>query len=638
MSKKDFQMHMQNILLSAMLSLGLISCNELADIPYQPHMPINESHSFEGYDFFSIDAEKEWTWMTDRKALKEVAYPIPHNEHPSHKKMEVYGDYVVEKKGKLKYVKHPLISDYQYPDLLTSIAIPTAYIDVVKAAKAYREDRYDIQDDPDAEHLEWMLGLRKDYDNKLFKFKKTGNPIVDVFQSEMGEFVNSMLSPSISNWIEQISNDGDLSREDCKFLYAIERHDETSFDYIYLDQEGKSSYTVRKSYECDLDMSDLNINNIGSIANIYDAVKNSVKYKLVDCPTSISIDLYPEGDESLLGDDYQVEEAIFKYKFNDTYNYPDGFNGFKKDICQILLDTLNQHYEENYDQEEAYIYKYNLMCALEDVALKSSLYGKSLDSLYKCPLVYDTETGEVSLGEKMIVHGEYNDVVLNVICQVPNHLRGYIDVGSSRINMAMIGSQITYLKIPNYAINMHLSNETYYNMSDACFKDAICQRIKLMPKKEGIISFMSFPLDVAPVATSAERYLELLQDSVRVCVKELEVSLKEERGEDLYYLDRSRACYLSELDVLPKYPGRSDFFVNGIIEHVRKKIPALNGKRGFVSIQIDKFGRVCNVDASLIYDDNLRRQIWEAFQTLPKLKPGEKDGEPVKCSTNVTFE
>ena len=104
MSDKGIISNMLPITMAAMLSIGFVSCSEIDDISYQPHLPINESHSFEGYDFLSVDAEEEWTWMTDRKALKEVAYPIPHNEHPSHKKMEIYGDYVVEKKGKLKYV------------------------------------------------------------------------------------------------------------------------------------------------------------------------------------------------------------------------------------------------------------------------------------------------------------------------------------------------------------------------------------------------------------------------------------------------------------------------------------------------------------------------------------------------------
>ncbi len=640
MSDKGIISNMLPITMAAMLSIGFVSCSEIDDISYQPHLPINESHSFEGYDFLSVDAEEEWTWMTDRKALKEVAYPIPHNEHPSHKKMEIYGDYVVEKKGKLKYVKHPLISNYQYPAIIKSVDIPTAYIDIVKAAKAYREDRYDIQDDPEAEHLEWLLGLRKDYDNKLFKSKETGNPIADVFQSEMGEFVNSMLSPSISNWLEQISNDGDLSREDCKFLYTIERHDETSFDYIYLDQEGKSSYTIRKTYECNYDISDLNISNASSFTNLYEAVKNSVKYTLVDCPTSISIDLYPKGDESLLDDNYQVEEAIFKYKFNDTYNYPDGFIGFKKDICQILLDTLTQHYEEEYDQEEAYIYKSRLMSELESVALRPSLYGESLDSLYKSSLVYDKETGEVSLGEKRILDGEYD--VCNVIDNVPNHLREDIYVPSLLINMAVSGNQITDLQITdpkrahwnNEVIFMYLGNKTYYEMNKDMLKEAIRQRIKLKPKKEGIISFISFPLNTIYFPTSVERYLELLQDSVNVCVKELEASLKEE-GEDLYYLDtkdRANVYHISGLRVLPKYPGY-DSFQKGIIEHVRKQVPALrNGGGVTVYFEVNHYGKVCRVSSNA-ENEELDKQIKAAFETLPLLKPAG-----VRCRAHVIFE
>ena len=515
------------ITMATMLSLGFVSCSEIDDISYQPHMPINESHSFEGYDFLSVDAEKEWTWMTDRKILKEVAYPIPHNEHPSHKKLEVYGDYVVEKKGKLIYVKHPLISNYQYPDLLTSIVIPTAYIDIVKAAKAYQEDKYDIQDDPDAEHLEWMLGLRKNYDNKLFKSKKTGNLIADVFQGELGEFVNSMASPSISNWLEQISNDGDLSREDCKFLYAIERHDETSFDYIYIDQDGKSSYIVRKSYECDYDLSDLNVNNARSLTNLYDAVKNSIKYKLVDCPTSISIDLYPKGDESLLDDNYQPDEAIFKYKFHNTYNYPDGFTGFKKNIRQVLLDSLIQHYEEKCKQ---YMLLYGYDLVLHGHYGLSSYHDKvinnreslNMDSLYNIPILYNSETGEASFGDST--------------WEIPSLFKENNTILALNIYLSVNGETIVDVQIEEgdeKPISLAPDVIEYHGIKieNKTLEDAIRKGIQLMPQKEGTISFMSFPLFIEVTSTYVDRYLQCFQDSVKVSIKEWEERVKKIRAE-----------------------------------------------------------------------------------------------------------
>lgn len=562
--------------------------------------------------------------MTDGKALKEIAYPNSHYEHPSHKNLEVYGGYVIRKNGVLKYVRHPLIDNYQHPSLLQSIEIPTSYIDIVKAAKAYRENRYDIKDDPDAEHLEWMLGLRKDYENKLVKSKKTGNPIVDVFQSELGDFVNSMSSPSISNWLEQISRDGDFSREEYKYLYSIQRHDDTSFDYIYLDQDGKSSYTVRKSCEWDYDISE--INNFGSLTKLYDAVKNSIKYQLVETSVPVSIELYPKDDDNLI-----EEEAIFAYKFNNTYSYPGGWTGFKKSICQILQDSIIQHYNEKYGQDENYIHNQWLKNSLEGIAIQSSLYGNSLDSLYKSPIAYNPETGEVSLGEF-------------VIDNAPDHLRNNLDLPALHINIAVRDDNITDLKITGpystqwNVVYVDLGSNLGFELNVEMLNNAIKQRIKLIPKKKGIISFMNFPVIAESYSTSVEHYLELLQDSINVYIKELEEELKEE-GEDLYYLDRSRYYSLSELDEMPIYPGRNDFFKNGIIEYVRELVPVLHEKRGgYVEFQIDKYGKVCHVDAGLVYDEVLRKQIRNAFNTLPKLKPGEKNGVPVKCITNITFE
>lgn len=527
MSKKDFQMHMQNILLSAMLSLGLISCSELDDIPYQPHMPINESHSFEGYDFFSIDAEKEWTWMTDRKALKEVAYPIPHNEHPSHKKMDIYGDYVVEKKGKLKYVKHPLISNYQYPAIIKSVDIPTAYIDIVKTAKAYWDNRYNIQDDPNAEQLEWMLGLRKEYKNKLVKSQKTGNPLVDDFQNELGNFVNSLLNPSISNWIEQISNDGDLSREDCKFLYAIERHDETSFDYIYLNHEGKSSYTVRKFYKWDYEKD--GINDAASFTNLYEAIKNSIRYQLVETSTRVSIDLYPEGDESLLSDNYQVEEAIFKYKFNDTYNYPDGFTGFEKNIRQVLLNSFIKQYENACEQFlNSDNYKIELFNALDGcfgypIRHYSGDVESFIDSIYKKPIINNPETGKVGLG---LLGGQCGGLIEGM---VPDRLKDDNQILCLNIYMTVNGEQIKDVWIEvdeslGYGPDGILYRGNVIEINT--LGEAIRKGITLMPKKEGIISIMSFPVYLEVASSYVDNYIEWLQNSVRVYLKEMEKAIK----------------------------------------------------------------------------------------------------------------
>lgn len=507
--------------LIAAQSLFFMSCHDTGDIPYQPHLPISESLPFEGYKFLSVDVSDEWTWITDEDNLKEISYPVSHEEHPSYKNMEVYGTLIVEKKGDLKFVRHPLIDSYQYPSLLQSIEIPTSYIDIVKAVKAYRENRYDIKDDPDAEYLEWMLGLRKD----LGKSKRKGNPIVDVFQSEMDDFVNSVLCLSISNWLEQISRDEVSSQEECKYLYCIRRHDETSFDYIYLDSDGKSSYTIRESYEWDFDMND--INNVGSLAKLYDAVKHTKRYKLVDNPEPIAIDLNIKKD-TVFHDGNEKEEAILAYKFNKTYTNPDGWVGFKKSIYKIIHEMLIQHYEESCMD---YLSKYMGIQSsdkfydgihLFDFALDQEIKWRShfdldLDSLYQTPLSYNSETGELR------ILGEYG--------MLPELFKGDVRPLSMKVYISVNGEQISGIQIDeadNGGTGLGPAVIRYHGIEieNKTLENAIKKKIKLSPTKKGIISFLTFPIRMGVSSSYVDQYLETLQNSARISIKELQKSMK----------------------------------------------------------------------------------------------------------------
>ncbi|MBO4550529.1 MAG: hypothetical protein J5733_07330, partial [Bacteroidaceae bacterium] len=94
------------------------------------------------------------------------------------------------------------------------------------------------------------------------------------------------------------------------------------------------------------------------------------------------------------------------------------------------------------------------------------------------------------------------------------------------------------------------------------------------------------------------------------------------------------------LNLLDEMPTMSDGTVlhRGVVAYLKEQIPELEGKHAYVEYKISPEGEIIEVDASLVYDTELRKKIRESLLSIPNVKPGKKDGKAVYVLTNITIE
>ena len=95
---------------------------------------------------------------------------------------------------------------------------------------------------------------------------------------------------------------------------------------------------------------------------------------------------------------------------------------------------------------------------------------------------------------------------------------------------------------------------------------------------------------------------------------------------------------VSELDSQPEFPNGNDGIVKYLSENIKYPKKALkNGITGKVFIQfvIDKTGKVTNVTAVRGVEKSLDKEAVRVIKSMPKWKPGIKDGQPVKVKYTI---
>ena len=95
---------------------------------------------------------------------------------------------------------------------------------------------------------------------------------------------------------------------------------------------------------------------------------------------------------------------------------------------------------------------------------------------------------------------------------------------------------------------------------------------------------------------------------------------------------------VSELDSQPEFPNGNDGLVKYLSENIKYPKKALkNGITGkvFVQFVIDKTGKVTNVTAVRGVEKSLDKEAVRVIKSMPKWKPGMKDGQPVKVKYTI---
>ncbi len=95
---------------------------------------------------------------------------------------------------------------------------------------------------------------------------------------------------------------------------------------------------------------------------------------------------------------------------------------------------------------------------------------------------------------------------------------------------------------------------------------------------------------------------------------------------------------VSELDSQPEFPNGNDGLVKYLSENIKYPKKALkNGITGkvFVQFVIDKTGKVTNVVAVRGVEKSLDKEAVRVIKSMPKWKPGMKDGQPVKVKYTI---
>ena len=99
---------------------------------------------------------------------------------------------------------------------------------------------------------------------------------------------------------------------------------------------------------------------------------------------------------------------------------------------------------------------------------------------------------------------------------------------------------------------------------------------------------------------------------------------------------------LDEVEVMPEYPGGRVALMKFLMENVRYPQVAIeNGITGRVIVRfvVEKDGKISNVKVEKSVDPSLDAEAKRVVQTMPKWKPGKRDGQPVrvKYALPVTF-
>lgn len=93
-----------------------------------------------------------------------------------------------------------------------------------------------------------------------------------------------------------------------------------------------------------------------------------------------------------------------------------------------------------------------------------------------------------------------------------------------------------------------------------------------------------------------------------------------------------------QLEVKPEYPNGNEGLGRYLSENIKYPKKALkNGVSGkvFVQFVIDKTGKVTNVVAVRGVEKSLDKEAVRVIKSMPKWKPGMKDGQPVKVKYTI---
>ena len=93
-----------------------------------------------------------------------------------------------------------------------------------------------------------------------------------------------------------------------------------------------------------------------------------------------------------------------------------------------------------------------------------------------------------------------------------------------------------------------------------------------------------------------------------------------------------------QLEVKPEYPNGNEGLGKYLSENIKYPKKALkNGVSGkvFVQFVIDKTGKVTNVVAVRGVEKSLDKEAVRVIKSMPKWKPGMKDGQPVKVKYTI---
>lgn len=93
-----------------------------------------------------------------------------------------------------------------------------------------------------------------------------------------------------------------------------------------------------------------------------------------------------------------------------------------------------------------------------------------------------------------------------------------------------------------------------------------------------------------------------------------------------------------QLEVKPEFPNGNEGLTKYLSENIKYPKKALkNGITGkvFVQFVIDKTGKVTNVVAVRGVEKSLDKEAVRVIKSMPKWKPGMKDGQPVKVKYTI---
>lgn len=93
-----------------------------------------------------------------------------------------------------------------------------------------------------------------------------------------------------------------------------------------------------------------------------------------------------------------------------------------------------------------------------------------------------------------------------------------------------------------------------------------------------------------------------------------------------------------QLEVKPEFPNGNEGLGKYLSENIKYPKKALkNGVSGkvFVQFVIDKTGKVTNVVAVRGVEKSLDKEAVRVIKSMPKWKPGMKDGQPVKVKYTI---